>query len=232
MATLYGANVVTDGLVLHLDAANVKSYPGTGTTWYDLSGNGNDGAFINSTYFSESKMILDGVDDYISLNDPQSLNPGASSFTIDAWVNQKDTGFNGIVEARGSGLHGFLFILNYSVPGQCGLFLNTTLDTNQNVYRSSVTTFFDTSIWMNVSVVVDRINENISFYKNGIMQGNYVNITSSGTVDGGSYRYWVGGDLGGAEANMDISLIRQYNYALTASEIRQNFEAMRGRYGI
>jgi hypothetical protein len=54
MATLYGANVVTDGLVLHLDAANVKSYLGSGTVWKDLSGKGHNGTLINGAAYNSN----------------------------------------------------------------------------------------------------------------------------------------------------------------------------------
>lgn len=241
MGIAYNTSIVRDGLVLHLDAANVKSYPGSGTTWNDLSGNGNSGTFINGATFSNINngiIVLDGVDDYINVinsktGNAQFLNPGIDSFSINTWIKQNDTGYNGIVEARGNNLHGFLLILNYSVAGQLSLFLNTTTDTNQNIYLSTVSTFGDIDAWMNICVVVNRNTEKIDFYKNGIKQGNSVNITSGGTTDPSSgYVYWVGGDKGGPESNASFSVLQQYNRVLTEIEIQQNFNALRGRYGI
>jgi hypothetical protein len=236
MAYFHSPQIVKDGLVLLLDAANTKSYPGSGTTWFDRSGNSNNGTLTNGPTFSSANggsIVFDGVDDYVSVNNASSLNPGSNSFSIDCWVLQKDTGFNGIVEARGSNLHGFLYILNYPSSGGAGLFLNTTLDAGQNTYSSTVSTFSDTLIWMFISVVVNRGLETIDFYKNGIKQGNSVSITSSGTVDPGSdYRYWIAADRGGDEANVNISMLRHYNRALTASEILQNYNATKGRFGL
>jgi len=85
MGTSYNANIVTDSLVLCLDAANPRSYPGSGTTWYDLSGNGHNGTLVNGVGFNSGErgsMIFDGTNDYIDygnfLDDP-------TDFTVVAW---------------------------------------------------------------------------------------------------------------------------------------------------
>jgi hypothetical protein len=236
MALFRGPNIVRSGLVLALDAADKNSYRGSGTTWNDLSGNNYNGTLTNGPTFSNSNggcIVFDGVDDYVNVSNPSSLNPGSNSFTIDAWVYQKDAGYNGIVDARGANLHGFLCILNYTSAGMVAFFLNTTNDVDQNIYYSTVTTFTDVLAWMNVSVVINRSANNITFYKNGVQQGSTVNITSGGSVDPGSgYIYYVGGDLGGPEANINLSTIKQYNRALSGQEILQNYNATKTRFGL
>jgi hypothetical protein len=86
MSIGYGPRVVTDGLVLALDAADTNSYPGSGTTWNDLSGNGNTGTLTNGpTYSSDNggSIVFDGTNDYVplvnNLGDPQQ-------FTIEFWA--------------------------------------------------------------------------------------------------------------------------------------------------
>jgi hypothetical protein len=236
MAIAYNTSIVRNGLVLYLDAANRRSYSGTGTAWNDLSGNGNNGTLVNGPTYNSDNMgniALDGVDDYVNVSNPQSLNPGTNSFSINAWVKQNDTGYNGIVEARGASLHGILLLLNYTVAGQLTLFVNTTTDGSQNVYLSTVSTFGDVGVWMNICAVVNRSTEQIDFYKNGVKQGSSVSITSGGSVDpGGEYKYWIGGDLGGPESNASFSVIQQYNRVLSVTEIQQNFNALRGRYNV
>jgi len=236
MAIIRGPKIVRSGLVLCLDAADKNSYSGTGTTWKDLSGTGYIGTLTNGPTFSNingGTIVFDGTDDYISVSNPASLNPGLSSFTIDAWVYQKDNGYNGIVEARGANLHGFLFLLNYTTAGTVAFFLNTTTDIDQNIYYSTVATFTDVLTWMNVSAVVNRSANNITFYKNGIQQGAAVSITSGGSVDPGSgYLYYIGGDLGGPDANINLSTIKQYNRTLSAQEILQNYNATKSRFGL
>jgi hypothetical protein len=167
------------------------------------------------------------------VSNSQTLNPGSNSFSINSWLKQQSNAtFNGLVEARGDNLHGFLCGVNYG-GGYASMFLNTTNDVDQNVYTSTVATFGTAGVWMNVCIVVNRTSETIDFYLNGVKQGNSVSITSGGTANpGGGYRYWIGGDLGGPEANSAFAILQHYNRALTVSEILQNFNATRSRFGI
>jgi len=76
MAFHYSPKTVTDGLVLLLDVGNPKSYPGSGTTWYDLSGNGNDGTITNATFSTAGggSMTFNGSGDYVSMGDVELLD--------------------------------------------------------------------------------------------------------------------------------------------------------------
>jgi len=77
MAYRNGPKIITDGLVLCLDAAISKSYPGSGTTWYDLSGNGINGSLINGTSFvnvNKGVLNFDNTNDYVSLGTPSQIN--------------------------------------------------------------------------------------------------------------------------------------------------------------
>ena len=86
-----GPNIITDGLVLALDAANSRSYPGTGTTWSDLSGNGNSGTLTNGPTFNSGNggsIVFDGVDDNISFSgNTFNYSPGTSGeVSLEIWV--------------------------------------------------------------------------------------------------------------------------------------------------
>ena len=92
----YGPKIVTSGLVLCLDAANKRSYPGTGTTWTDLSGNSNNGTLTNGPTFSagnQGSIVFDGTNDYAY----QSLftNAITTTLTFDVWVKFSDAGSSG-----------------------------------------------------------------------------------------------------------------------------------------
>ena len=86
MATYYSPKIVTDGLVLALDAANRKSYNSGSTTWYDLSGNNNNGTLYNGPTFNSANsgsIVFDGVDDYST----SFISSPGSNFTISFWFN-------------------------------------------------------------------------------------------------------------------------------------------------
>jgi hypothetical protein len=83
MATNYNPGIVTSGLVLCLDAGNTKSYPGSGTTWTDLSGNGNTGTLVNSpSYSSSGYFSFDGTNKSVSIVKPQPNITGQISVEI------------------------------------------------------------------------------------------------------------------------------------------------------
>lgn len=92
MASIGGPNIIEDGLVLYLDAANAKSYPGSGTTWSDLSGNGNNGTLTNGPTFSSENngtIVLDGVNDRVIVSNNSSLN--VDKFTLSFVVYPKSS---------------------------------------------------------------------------------------------------------------------------------------------
>ena len=71
MSTRYNARIVSDKLMLHLDAANPKSYIGSGTSWVDISGKGNNGTLTNGPTFSSDNLgsfVFDGTNDHVALN--------------------------------------------------------------------------------------------------------------------------------------------------------------------
>ena len=77
MALSHSPLIVTDGLVLCLDAANKKSYSGSGTTWTDRSGNGNNGTLVNGPTFDSGNggsIDFDGVDDNVNLGNDSSFD--------------------------------------------------------------------------------------------------------------------------------------------------------------
>lgn len=88
-----GPRIVTNGLILCLDAGNTKSYPGTGTVWNDLSGNNNNGTLVNSPNYSDNRIIFDGINDHIIINSSNSLNT-TSAFTLTSIVQITGFGSN------------------------------------------------------------------------------------------------------------------------------------------
>ena len=232
----FQSNIVQDGLIFMVDANNLVSYPKSGTTVYNLTGS-QVGTLTNGVGFSTNNggyWTFDGVDDYIAVSSPQTLNPGTNSFTIEYWCyispSLSDAGVSCALEARStSNLYGFLSIAYYP-GGYMSLFVNGANDPGQNVYTST-TAPVQKNTWIHQTAVVDRTTQQITFYYNGVQTGNKVNLTDTGTLDPGSgYTYYIGGDLGGSEMNGNIASLRQYNKALSASEVQQNYEATKDKF--
>ena len=232
MALGHGPTVVTNGLILALDAADRNSYPGSGTAWTDLSGRGNTGTLTNGPTYSSvngGSLSFDGTDDHILGTIPSSTFSGAHS--ICCWFYRET-----ITEWAG------LFSNNVNTTS-CSIFTFITTSNSLGTNQAGVN---GTSIAVDLGA--DHLNKwiyavityagstngsavNVYAYKNGSLltaTGSlYWNLSSSSSYYIG--RHWTSGSqiLDGF-----IPQVSVYNRALTAAEIQQNFNALRGRFGI
>jgi hypothetical protein len=230
MATNYNPKIITDGLVLALDAGNTKSYPGSGTAWTDLSGNGNTGTLTGGPTFDGANLgsiVFDGVDDYVTtgttLTDADELFADTgTAWSTSSWFNvDVISGTNRAVTGRGGG------------TGTAAVYAVWIENNNLRVrLRGATVTNISTSIasntWYNVVVTWDGTTAN------GYLNGQFGTTLVAGTVPNQTNTFTVGATNSGTNAKFDgkISQTLVYNRALTASEIQQNFNATRGRYGI
>ncbi len=225
---IWPVSIVTDGLVLNLDAGDSASYPGSGTTWYDLSGNGNNGTINGATYSSNESGYLDfdGVDDYVNCG-TTNLSSG-TSLTVEVWVKPGTTqnAYSDILDYDhgGTGNKGFVIQQN-----------NTS--TNQYYFAYWNGTTYDTT--SNVTIGTSSFNH-LVFTKSGTSVVGYLNSQNTLNYTGSSTIYCSGRTLhigrfvsgSGREFNGNISSVKIYNRELTPSEITQNYNALKGRYGL
>jgi len=242
MATRYNytGKLITDGLVLNLDAAKRDSYPGSGTTWYDLSGNGNNGTLTNGpTYTGVSKdaaFVFDGVDDFVTMS--LSVAQGQGDQTYSHWAKVNTTVSSDsflFLEATAPNnnytrLGCLLTTGNYVVVGGRGISNEPT----GNGYFKTSSTKVVPNLWTNIVGMWDVTSSTIRIYINGSeTSGSFSGAgsvqphanTNPGTVVIGSSRnteYFPG----------SIALSQVYNRILSPFEIFQNFNALKGRYGI
>jgi hypothetical protein len=218
MAIAYNTSIVRNGLVLQLDAANPKSYPGTSTTWSDLSGNANNGTLVNGVGYSSAdngSLTFDGVDDYVSI----SQVGNTSSFSYEVFLKPtqvtKDQMYIGYspIAANYVRITESKAFLSVSAGGQRTLTHSETLVNNQVYHIVSTYDGVQLKIYVN----------------NNLTAGPVINQTLAGWGTDRIGR-WRDADQRSFVGNI-YSLIT-YNRALTAQEVAQNFEAMRGRYGI
>jgi len=224
VALSHSPSIITSGLVLCLDAANRKSYPGSGTTWTDLSGRGNTGTLANGPTYDTSnggRIICDGVDDYIStglvLPSP-STTP--TTFDLVFKYNSPNT-FRGLIGASNYAASGF----SVGFVGQSQM---------RNTYNASGLQFennwnYDSSVVSNGTFVFN--GRNISVYRNSSL---ITTLTASFDVaaDGNGMQISRNLQGGWGTSQVDVYAVRVYNKALTAAEIQQNYNALRGRFGI
>ena len=222
------ASIITTGLVLNLDAGNVASYPGTGTTWTDLSGNGNNATLINGTSYSSSNggaLVFDGINDYVQ---GPNLLYGLSKATLCGWVKKTSTtsvmSF-GVMDSLGGKRIEIVWYLNGNLYGECG--------GNDNFWVNSLPPKIDTG-WHFICFTYDGSQSTnygkVSLYFDGALLTNsdqYNTIDSSITVTGPLV---IGNRVTGYSTGM-ISNIQIYNKVLSASEILQNFNATKSRFG-
>jgi hypothetical protein len=237
LAISYNTSSVTSGLVLCLDAANTKSYPGSGTTWTDLSGNGNAGTLVNGVGYSASNggsLVFDGVDDYA----PTLLNVNPYNiFSICVWVYAPLTGQEEYIlgTASGNGGERGFFISFYSYPSYSndiriacwnGGTHPYSVSTNTGVFNQGGWNFIYFEFNGKTTNSVHKISVNNTYTQNITLVNNFSthdkNISLGGII----------GPVGTQFGEIKISNTSIYNRALTAAEIPQNYNALRGRFGI
>ena len=220
MGISYNPRIVTDGLVLALDAANTKSYPGSGTTWTDLSGRGNTGTLTNGPTYSSTNggsIAFDGVDDVITFASNNIIS-GTQNFTIEAIVKSNDT-------ASPDYIFG-----NYGLSNYNGLELYFYLNKFRFWYGAE--TVSNSTISSNTwyILVCTRSGNTTSIYINGVLDITGTNANSITTNL--SYRIGNGPDYNTEIYAGNISSVKVYNRALSAAEVSQNFNALRSRLSI
>jgi len=232
MATSYGnPQIVTDGLVLCLDAGNSLSYPGSGTAWSDLSGNGNSGTLINGPTFNSANagsIVFDGVDDYVSVP-KQTAFVNASQFTLMSWMKRR-TSSSKIICYQGADAGDDV---SFELWNDGAAYFEVGNASN------SYATIGNTSIdWQYLTMVFDGTQTGNSNRLKCYINGNLLGVAYNGTIpstSGPSNSVFSIGNsqgIGGNFSDGNIAQVSIYNRALSASEVLQNYNATKGRFGL
>ena len=224
----YGPRTVTNGLVLALDAADKNSYIGSGTSWRDLSGNNYTSTLTNGPTFSNSNggsILFDGTNDYVVSS---NFTPNFSTKTLSGWVKLSSVSQQGGGVVTLQSTDGLVFdSIVYNETGQgWGFGSNGFSRTNWSGVSET-----STSVWVNITATYE--NSNYRMYRNGIL---IYTLTSFGALNFNfnsnvqlAYRHLGGGSafLAGNIANTFV-----YNRILTGTEILQNYNATKTRFGL
>ena len=232
-----GPRIVTDGLILSLDAADKNSYPGSGTTWTDLSGNGNTNTLFGSPTFSSAfngGLVLNGTSQYTTASDSTSLRP--SSFSIDTWFRPTSFSAYSCILAKPTNgpvwtppyLSYFMRLESNGTILICGT--NTA-----NTYRSLSSNYtFATNTTYNIIFTFNSSTGAAIAYLNG-------SILNSTTFTAGSITYStspliIGAGYGASPLGEyfagSIYSVKIYNTILSATEVLQNYNAIKSRFNL
>ena len=232
MALIHSPNIVTDDLQLCWDAANTKSYPGSGATWTDIIG-GNDITLTGGPSFDSTdgggSIVFDGSDDQ-GTNDSFSIdNIDDNGGSLEVWCKITDTtGYRHIAGWRSSNESFFMLLLNSSG--------NMEARTTYGGTNVDLTPTYSTSFWANnwncVVLTLDRSDNKTRFYLNGsLVQTSSSTVGSIGTNN--SFELMKPDNLASAVAGGKLSQVRVYGgKALSAAEVKQNYNAHKGRFGL
>lgn len=221
MSLEYSPRIITDGLVLCLDAFDIKSYPRTGTVWYDRSGNGNHGTLTNGPTFNSANggnIVFDGPSDAILL---PNISP-TSGASFNAWFYTDDNNIN----------YGAIFSNWSDIGGGKAYWIGTRSNsTSIEVYFSNYLIGTITSVPSNAwtLLTVTHTGSICKAYINGVER-----FSASSTLSISTNNTSIGYDItrSGYPFKGKIAQSLIYNKTLTPQEIQQNFNATRGRYGI
>lgn len=230
-----GASIVRSGLVLHLDAANRKSYPGTGTTWTNLSG-GTAGTLTNGPIYNGTYFDFDGVDEYVNFGTITTLNPLQLSSSVGTgmtimFASWFDTGgdlFQRIIDKSNgaSALNGWAVYANSNTPNAGSMLFQDNASVGSDSLTIPVANTWE--IWTYTWAASSGV---WIWYKNGKSVNTGTRTYAVPTVQTnmriGTWNHSTGRELNGRIAFMSI-----FNRSLSSTEVSQNFNATRGRYGI
>ena len=232
MAFNYSPKVVTDGLVLYLDAANTKSYPGSGITWTDLSRSGNSSELNGPTFNSANggSIVFDGTNDFVEIQNQIQFDQ-TDPFTLSSWV--KSNVSNELIINNENILYtGYRLNINVNANIEIGLrssisddiAIETLNSINANTWYHIVGTYDGTSNVSGMKIYINGVEEDTNTISNTLTSST---LSNQRTLLGIRRLSPPPDPLRGNIANVQI-----YNRALSTQEVLQNYNATKTRFGL
>ena len=227
MAQTYGPPpIVTDSLVLLLDAGSTASYPGSGGTWSDLSDNGNNGSISYATFSTSTgnkAIAFDGTDDWVDVGDIGDVF--GTSFAVDLWIYPENlTDRQEFIGQKVNSTNWWRFGIDSS--GEGGNYEIDVEVSDSRVVALNPDKSFVINKWQHI--VLSRNSSDWNFYLNGALD---VTASDADTIPDMAASVKIGKAVDSSYEGQ-MAVVRVYNRYLTAAEILQNFNAQRGRFGV
>jgi hypothetical protein len=222
-------DINTMGLKFYLDAAVLESYPGSGTAWYDLTGNGYNGTLTNGPTYSSSNsgsIVFDGSNDYVSVPHAFDVSTGGASWNI--WFNTTSTSQSPLFSDWYSSVWAFNIQI-YS--GE--IFIGIRNSDNVDLQGAILTYSISTNLVYNICVTYDKTSKITSLYPNGVLYSTGSNALANSAIRNTSNSWSIGykQDSGNFYSG-NIYSAQIYNRALSASENAQNYNIQKIRFGL
>ena len=225
MGYSYGPSIVKDGLVMCLDAGNRKSYAGSGNTWFDLTGNNNNGTLTNGPTYTSSfagAIVFDGSNDHVVIQDKNVFDFGTGDFAVCAWMYFRSLSASATI-----------FLARNYFTGNNGAWLYSDTAGRIGVYTTSNFSESNASISINRwhYIVWTRISGISYIYNNTVLRDSRAftfNLLVNNSVVYGLDTQYNNDPLNGYIASAKV----YSGKGLTSSEVRQNYHATKGRFGL
>jgi hypothetical protein len=238
-------NIITRGLILHMDASTPESYPGSGTVWSDMGPSGYTGTLTNGPTYSTAgggTIVFDGTNDYVNFGNILSFD-GTTGFSISTWIKTTNTSNNQPWTIIGKAAMvypytGYQLGFNTSTAtspdiGKIGVAL---VDNSLTVMRKLTTGTYNNGNWYNVAMTYDgsKTRAGMLLYINGVIPSlvNQDQSSFAGTLSN-SINLEIGARDGSQQpfpGNVANTMI--YNRTLSVAELLQNYNIQRNRFGI
>jgi hypothetical protein len=236
MATSYNPKTVTNGLILALDAANRKSYAGSGTVWTDLTGNANTGTLTNSPTFTGTNggsiAFTAASSQYVDVANPTTFSFANTTFMVSMWIKTVSVTTQ-LVISKGYITDGWCWVLDST--GVVGADTKNNGTGASACSRNSIKVIND-GIWHNVVVqyttnTTTAASQDIQIYIDGTLsQGALTTPLTYSSNSAANLN--IGRRSSGLYFNGNIANVQIYNRALSSQEVLQNFNATRSRFGV
>lgn len=226
----YYGNIVTNGLVLNLDAGKKDSYPGSGTTWRDISGNNISGSLVNGPTFSSANagsIVLDGSNDYVLTAGFSFIPTIVTPHSGFCWIYVKSYAVGSIWQYGQTVDNLYATGVGMNAGGNLGWPYNG----GGLMYQVS-TLQIPLNTWAFVGIV--KTSTTLTYYLNTSVDAK--SESGAGTLGSNNPISigigWTGLTRTGAYLNANVASTQIYNRALSSTEVLQNYNALKGRYGL
>ena len=233
MGLAHSPSIVIDGLRFCLDAANTKSYPGSGTTWTDISGKNHAGTLTNGPTFSSDNggsIVFDGSNDHIgSIGTATDLGirETSSSFSYSVWFKTSATNEKYMFDNYDGSNPNISFRLD---GRQLEVYMKSSSGNSINAVRFA---YYTLNVWNNAVYNFDSSTspDTMTVYLNGNNTGTSTSNFSGHFESGSSFTIGKR-PAGGGQFSGNMACAMLYNKSLTEAEVKQNYNALKGRFGL